>query len=850
MPKIIAYTFDEVNVSEDWAIVKMTSSKDILDGVELGDEVIYIPKWSDIKMTKLDEDMYELGYRYKRYALLWNMSERNVKNEIVPIYVDFGEEIESGEVLRNLRDLRVFRVNADGSYKELEYYVEMVENNVAKIMVKIDNASADERINIVMYYGAKHRLSMFVNDIIEKYLKSGSAFYRFDGTDAIIKIPSFNFSGSVMSMFAKVRVIEKPSQYSQIAGSMSVLRRILIDKSGAVCAQIEDIDGNSYLIKSNSTIADNKWHIIGFVYDGTTMKVYVDGVLDNSQELSVTASEGVVDFTIGAYSEGTYEFRGDISMVAYYERALTDEEVAGLISGKMPSDAKLLLTENTVKRDSWYDVENRYVASVVGGVNVFRVGKVLEFDGIDDYAILDKQYKFSDFTVVAVVKPSIIYEGTSGMMIINDWSESNDGSWWLAIRNGNKVDFAIYDAINGNYAQNYSVSSVPKDEVSVIVAVKEGNKSKLYINGNLENEVDVSDAVEYGGTNIVIGRYAGGPSWCYQGEIYAVYVYNRALSDKEIAEVTNSVFNANRAGMVIGLTPDTVSDMEGKWKDVSGMGNDFAIYGAKVNLYRLLNDVIIENRYLYFDGVDDYAKTKDKLVLGNQITVVAILRPLTDSTSAIVLTNGEYKKNGWYWWLSTEQWRVTLNESGVAESRIVYGDFTGINVFASTIDRGYVKFYLNGSKIYEADYGMEMAPPDRELVLGNYLYSDYHWKGEIYAVYVYDRILTEEEIASISEDPMNPPKVGLKVWYAPYSINRKLGEWHNVASDGIGLVREKDLELYGPTPIKTIAGSILNKKELKRNDVLWKLEAKKRIDAGDITTIYLVKKDIKDILGW
>lgn len=72
---------------------------------------------------------------------------------------------------------------------------------------------------------------------------------------------------------------------------------------------------------------DGKWHHLAVVYDGSTQKIYYDGLFRNSSELTGSLpSNG--NLTIGARNDGRQEFfDGLIDEVKVYNVALTDEEI-------------------------------------------------------------------------------------------------------------------------------------------------------------------------------------------------------------------------------------------------------------------------------------------------------------------------------------------------------------------------------------------------------------------------------------------------------------------------------------------------------------------------------------------
>ncbi len=98
------------------------------------------------------------------------------------------------------------------------------------------------------------------------------------------------------------------------------------------------LNGGYVDMRSIGTVTTGEWHHISAThsYDTdskiTTMRIYIDGELDNTQTFngSFNNIHGGFDFAIGAYYVGSpelYNMNGSISNVKVYNKALTSEEV-------------------------------------------------------------------------------------------------------------------------------------------------------------------------------------------------------------------------------------------------------------------------------------------------------------------------------------------------------------------------------------------------------------------------------------------------------------------------------------------------------------------------------------------
>jgi hypothetical protein len=82
---------------------------------------------------------------------------------------------------------------------------------------------------------------------------------------------------------------------------------------------------------SSSSVLDDQWHHVVGVFTGSQLAIYQDGVLANAVGVSDFPAPNSRDVEIGRWC-GSFDraFHGLIDEVSYYNRALTDAEIAGL----------------------------------------------------------------------------------------------------------------------------------------------------------------------------------------------------------------------------------------------------------------------------------------------------------------------------------------------------------------------------------------------------------------------------------------------------------------------------------------------------------------------------------------
>ena len=152
-------------------------------------------------------------------------------------------------------------------------------------------------------------------------------------------------------------------------------------------------DGIQKNIYSESSLALNEWnHIVG-TYDGSHLRIYIDGVLDGEPVALVGAVDiNANDLIIGAYTtsgEDGNNFKGIIDEVRVYDRALDADEVMDhfLSNDHSTVDLVLDLPLNETVGDVAYDQTVYENNGTVSGAVIIdgKYAKARSFDGVDDY---------------------------------------------------------------------------------------------------------------------------------------------------------------------------------------------------------------------------------------------------------------------------------------------------------------------------------------------------------------------------------------------------------------------------------------------------------------------------------
>lgn len=107
-----------------------------------------------------------------------------------------------------------------------------------------------------------------------------------------------------------------------------------VDVGGAVTAMWHTKDSSEHSLSGSKSIADNNWHHVAEVYDGKSIKLYIDGCLDAEEKAAGEINpKNDTKMWIGA-RPGDVAASGIIDKVMFFDRALTSDEIKKLGGAK------------------------------------------------------------------------------------------------------------------------------------------------------------------------------------------------------------------------------------------------------------------------------------------------------------------------------------------------------------------------------------------------------------------------------------------------------------------------------------------------------------------------------------
>ena len=197
-----------------------------------------------------------------------------------------------------------------------------------------------------------------------------------------------------------------------------------------------------------------------------------------------------------------------------------------------------------------------------------------------------------------------------------------------------------------------------------------------------------------------------------------------------------------------------------------------------------------------FDG-SGYVEVQN-LSISDAVTVLILLRDYNVSVNEayaggipffVYQPSWDSAGNIYYVSLSGHPVKIT-NKVEVEGRTVLIGGMAVYDVASNTTTEYGV---LNGTITYSVSFSGDFTKSST-LRIGADTYGRYG-KFTAYAVYVYDRVLSSDELQQIVQNPLNPPTSGLVVFLSPASVDPANSVWKDLSGNG------HDGVIYNATPV-------------------------------------------------
>ena len=87
-------------------------------------------------------------------------------------------------------------------------------------------------------------------------------------------------------------------------------------------------------------VLDNNWHHVVITSDGTTIKIYADGVLKTTVNYSAIITPCQITYFVGAQADFPYNWKGSVDDLRFYSRTLTATDVKSLFGASLDTSVQ------------------------------------------------------------------------------------------------------------------------------------------------------------------------------------------------------------------------------------------------------------------------------------------------------------------------------------------------------------------------------------------------------------------------------------------------------------------------------------------------------------------------------
>ena len=311
------------------------------------------------------------------------------------------------------------------------------------------------------------------------------------------------------------------------------------------------------------------WQLLDVVYDGTTLKVYINAVLVGSVTITLATGTSATAY-IGGHPEHEFGWSGYLADLRIYNRALSESEMKTLLrrfkkrklflpleesAGVPEANAAgiLLNSDHAIKNENYSQNQNipktdsvvfhasgnsleaaeSGQAFTISGSNVTQTSymgiPVLKFSSSSRLSFPDTGLPSggSAYTISLWAKAD---QSCNSESVLFMWGNLNGNGVALAYCSGS----AVRDVGGNGNNHNTSSNVIDHTELNHLALSYDGSVSKIYVNGELVSTKTINRSL-----TLQEGTIGATHSWgeYFTGFISSIRVYNDALTDSAIAEL-------------------------------------------------------------------------------------------------------------------------------------------------------------------------------------------------------------------------------------------------------------------------------------------------------------------------
>lgn len=374
-------------------------------------------------------------------------------------------------------------------------------------------------------------------------------------------------------------------------------RAIVVSKYGTyidLCSNNQalfslNLNSGQQLVSGGSCIYNN-WVNYIVTYDGSTARLYQNGVQVGSVSASSTILNAPTPLTIGMYDGSGYYFNGSTANVQIYKQGLTASQVSQLYNEGLtgaPISNSQLSGWWPLNGDAYDNSGNGNNGIIYGSVSFTPTSQVLS------------QGQAASGNLSRVMAANFLAQGSIPILnssVLNPTNSLSLSAWIYPSISQTKVIAAKNNVLSGagidyellQYNQNIhfdlakggATTILASNDLLVlnswnyVVGTYDGNALKIYVNGVQDsNTVSLSAPIDISANTFTIGAYWNG-GYAYNGLISNVQLYNSTLNAQQIMQLYSQGIEGSPAVSASLIAPSLVG-----WWPLNGNKNDYGLNG-------------------------------------------------------------------------------------------------------------------------------------------------------------------------------------------------------------------------------------------------------------------------------
>lgn len=387
-------------------------------------------------------------------------------------------------------------------------------------------------------------------------------------------------------------------------------------------------DDDHEIKTSANVVSTSKWSHVAGTWDGSTMKIYIDGTLSKSGSESGTIVYDSYGIKIGSYNSNLY-FDGKIDDVRIYDDDLSNANLQEImLMGHWKMDDS---SWGSVADSSGHGGAGTAYGNAALDSSCYKVGtKSGEFDGNGDYiSIPDSNDLEPDvLTLSAWIHPED--SDAHDNIVSKKYTSSPYYSYGLKISANRHITFVI-GLTTGEKAISSPIYAVAYDNWFHVAGTWDGTNMKLYINGMEQtctgDTGSLSGTIRYNSNVVKIGSYSS--NLYFEGNIDDVRIYSKVLSSSEVGDIANNyLINSFSSGFTTGSGDGTANTV---------FSSDYDVTNKELEVYASSDGQSGSTSCQAGAGFETSVFDMDDLSISNQAYITT--RVLIDGSITTSITN-------------------------------------------------------------------------------------------------------------------------------------------------------------------------------------------------------------------